>query len=444
MIVTLLLSCFLCLCNFCEASNKDKRNPPPTQQCYSDACMKCHCYKSSNNDKKKRDWSCDNECGDTCDPVHYHSECSQWIHRVHAQWSSWGQWSSCSNTCGSGTQIRTRTCDNPPVTTRFDQTCVGDRLQSQTCITTCKVDGGWSEWKNVSSCSVTCGVGVYMRNRTCTNPPPQNGGLHCYGDESRLEKCSGSSSCVVDGGWSTWKVSSSCSKTCDQGILMEARTCNNPVPLNGGQECQGQHTRFTTCNISPCPLQPTTSTQQAVGLTGSATPVTTGSTGFPLSTTSSGVHSSTGNILHTFTFPPFPTKTVQSSGQMYSCNKYEVIHGLGINSYVVHTSANLCTPDAVVYKYCNVSHHTQWNKGQNINEACRKGISFNGYVAVSSFIGNQYNSSADLAGVFVGCTTKGFKIAAQKCGSRFEVLTINNLTSTRPLDNPDNYYVILA
>ena len=42
----------------------------------------------------------------------------------------------------------------------------------------CPIDGKytkWSSWK----CSVTCGRGVETRTRTCTNPPPSNGGKDC-------------------------------------------------------------------------------------------------------------------------------------------------------------------------------------------------------------------------------------------------------------------------
>ena len=52
------------------------------------------------------------------------------------------------------------------------------------------VDGGWSNWQNVTSCSTTCGEGVVTQQRTCTNPGPSCGGKECLGKNITRIFCS--------------------------------------------------------------------------------------------------------------------------------------------------------------------------------------------------------------------------------------------------------------
>ena len=51
------------------------------------------------------------------------------------------------------------------------------------------VDGGWSEWQNVTECSVTCGEGVIIQQRTCTQPSPSCGGRDCVGENTTNVSC---------------------------------------------------------------------------------------------------------------------------------------------------------------------------------------------------------------------------------------------------------------
>ena len=43
------------------------------------------------------------------------------------------------------------------------------------------VDGGWGDWSAWSACSVTCGPGTSIRSRKCDNPAPSPGGQPCVG-----------------------------------------------------------------------------------------------------------------------------------------------------------------------------------------------------------------------------------------------------------------------
>lgn len=51
------------------------------------------------------------------------------------------------------------------------------------------VNGRWALWEVWSTCSKTCGYGTRIRKRTCSNPPPQNGGKMCTGPSQQTGKC---------------------------------------------------------------------------------------------------------------------------------------------------------------------------------------------------------------------------------------------------------------
>ena len=173
---------------------------------------------------------------------------------VDGVWSSWSAPGSCSVTCGIGVQTRTRKCDNPAPAFGGDD-CVGDRTLTEPCTapTACinPVDGGWSVWRNTSTCTLSCGGGVYTRTRLCTNPPPSGGGNDCGGNSVQMLACN-TEACPIDGGWSAWSEPSSCSHTCGQGTWARIRQCNNPAPANGGRVCDGDDRMTEPCMVTTC------------------------------------------------------------------------------------------------------------------------------------------------------------------------------------------------
>ena len=50
-------------------------------------------------------------------------------------------------------------------------------------------DGHWSTWSNWSRCSDSCGNGTMTRTRQCDNPPPLAGGLNCPGSANESSPC---------------------------------------------------------------------------------------------------------------------------------------------------------------------------------------------------------------------------------------------------------------
>ena len=142
---------------------------------------------------------------------------------MHGNWSEWTKWGACSQSCGTGVQGRQRSCTNPRPR-NGGRSCIGQTSEIRRCsLTGCpgnyfgtlkwpfgiicfrrfgkifviwcfllyiiSVNGSWSEWDDWGSCSVTCGGGNRTRLRTCTNPPPANGGLDCKGPSEETGNC---------------------------------------------------------------------------------------------------------------------------------------------------------------------------------------------------------------------------------------------------------------
>lgn len=62
------------------------------------------------------------------------------------------------------------------------------------------VNGQWTNWSRWSQCSRTCNGGTRSRRRSCTNPPPSNGGAPCSGPGSQSQFC-GRIPCQFIGVW---------------------------------------------------------------------------------------------------------------------------------------------------------------------------------------------------------------------------------------------------
>ena len=66
-------------------------------------------------------------------------------------WSNWGQWTNCTQSCGSGKRTRVRKC----LHNHSSAPCVGDQLQESTCNEfSCPYWTNWNEWQ---ACTKTCG-----------------------------------------------------------------------------------------------------------------------------------------------------------------------------------------------------------------------------------------------------------------------------------------------
>ncbi|XP_078494461.1 uncharacterized protein LOC100176068 [Ciona intestinalis] len=127
-------------------------------------------------------------------------------------WSLWGQWLSCSRSCGSGVQVKRRVCIG-----RFEENhCTGDAVMEKPCsIEACPK---WSRWSSWGPCTDSCGGGQKLRVRVCLLPP-------CEEAREETTQCS-TDDCPLFGQWGTW---STCSLTCGIGINSRRRTCNDSM-----------------------------------------------------------------------------------------------------------------------------------------------------------------------------------------------------------------------
>ncbi|XP_032229533.2 A disintegrin and metalloproteinase with thrombospondin motifs 16 isoform X2 [Nematostella vectensis] len=94
----------------------------------------------------------------------------------------------CRQRCDSLLCIKGSKCINPRNILPVDGTPCGNRKWciSGICVNIddslpVAVDGAWGAWGDYSTCSRTCGGGVRHRSRRCENPKPANGGQDCPG-----------------------------------------------------------------------------------------------------------------------------------------------------------------------------------------------------------------------------------------------------------------------
>uniref|UniRef100_A0A8C9YIB5 SCO-spondin n=1 Tax=Sander lucioperca TaxID=283035 RepID=A0A8C9YIB5_SANLU len=108
----------------------------------------------------------------------------------NCSWTEWGEWRSCSRSCGVGQQQRIRAFLRPRTNGSWCEDILGGNLEHRFCnIRPCRVDGGWSRWSPWSRCDKGCGGGRSIRTRSCSSPPPKNGGKKCEGEKNQVKPC---------------------------------------------------------------------------------------------------------------------------------------------------------------------------------------------------------------------------------------------------------------
>ncbi|XP_047193282.1 semaphorin-5B isoform X2 [Scophthalmus maximus] len=159
---------------------------------------------------------------------------------------AWAPWQPCNNDDGvdgvSSCLCRSRTCDSPA------PRCGGRNCEGSTIeVANCSRNGGWTPWSSWGQCSTTCGTGFELRQRSCNNPSPRHGGRVCVGPSRDERFCNEGVACPQPIFWTPWGSWTKCSTECGGGVHSRVRTCEN------GNSCPGCALEYKACNLEACP-----------------------------------------------------------------------------------------------------------------------------------------------------------------------------------------------
>jgi hypothetical protein len=158
---------------------------------------------------------------------------------------AFGAWSTCTTSCGAGSQKRSRTHVEPT----FGGKACSHSAETRTCNTfKCTIDCGVGSWAVWSTCTRSCGGGSQQRSRSTT--AAGFGGVACP-HSAETKACNGHA-CAVDCELHPWAPWSTCTASCGTGAQQRARLVNVPVAY-GGAAC-AHLSEARSCNAHECPV----------------------------------------------------------------------------------------------------------------------------------------------------------------------------------------------
>jgi len=160
--------------------------------------------------------------------------------------SEWGSWSSCSLTCGTGTQRRTRGIAKRAY---YGGKCLGALADDRDCSPApCPVDCVMTQWTAFSACNVNCGMGSHTRSRSITTAAA-SGGIACA-TKVQQQACD-AGPCPVHCKTTSWGSWTSCTKSCGGGVQTRTRSVTTHTK-HGGFQCPTLAAK-QECNTHECP-----------------------------------------------------------------------------------------------------------------------------------------------------------------------------------------------
>ena len=113
----------------------------------------------------------------------------------------------------------------------------------------CPINCEWDQFGEWSTCSKSCGGGEKSRIRSKLKQA-ENGGALCAGDAVDLTSCN-SHNCPIDCEWDSFGEWSTCSKSCGEGVTTRKRL-NLKLAQYGGKECAGSAVEQQLCSLMNC------------------------------------------------------------------------------------------------------------------------------------------------------------------------------------------------
>ncbi|XP_076092757.1 uncharacterized protein LOC143064089 isoform X3 [Mytilus galloprovincialis] len=124
-------------------------------------------------------------------------------------------------------------------------TVSADVFQAITRITTIQLT------ENLLVCCTMTDLLIWKHNQSSLSDGTFKAMCYDFNTETDIHSFDSSNCSIVAGQWSMW-INSSCSVTCGDGIITRTRTCDNPAPSDGGDDCFGSSNETVQCNVDPC------------------------------------------------------------------------------------------------------------------------------------------------------------------------------------------------
>ncbi|CAD7953268.1 unnamed protein product [Amoebophrya sp. A120] len=171
--------------------------------------------------------------------------------------SEWSTGDACTADCGGGTVTNRKTILRDPA--NGGAQC-DDLVRPRPCNTDhCPVNCEMSEWVgDIATCSLTCGGGVYTRNRTITQEPDYEG--ETCPDTEETTPCY-TQQCPIDCVMNDWSDWGACSASCGSGTQARYRSIQisgayggRTCPVQGKEEDKHEFEQTQSCDLDPCPV----------------------------------------------------------------------------------------------------------------------------------------------------------------------------------------------